>query len=103
MVVIILVLIHSFHQRDRVPNLASNLVKHKSGTLIQDEGCLSIVRTVSRDLSSDYKNRVQRDVLLVKIKLGDDLTVNESFGGTYPIRDFKLHALAMDLETHPLL
>ena len=103
MVVIVLVLVDSLHQWDWIANLASNLVKYKSGALVQNERCLAIVRAVSRDLASDHEYSVQSDVLLVKIELGDNLTVYESFGGTYTIRDLELHTLAMDLKTHPFL
>ena len=68
-IVVILVLLARLNQGNRLPNRSSNLVQHKSWTLIQDEGCLSITTALPEYLSSNHQDRVDVDHLAIHLKL----------------------------------
>ena len=85
-IVIILILVNCFHERNWAANLACNFVENEARAFVEDESSLPVFRAVTRYLPTNHKHSVYRNVLLVESKLRNDLSIDQCFCGAKSIR-----------------
>ena len=87
-IVIVLILVDCLHKRYRVTNLACDFVQDEARAFVEDESSLPVFRAVTRNLPTNHKHSVYRNVLLVESKLWDDLSIDQCFCSTKTIGHF---------------
>ena len=96
--IIILLLLTSLHERDRIAYDSIDFIYYQPRGLIKYEAGLSIIAPLTEDVSLDYDDAVKSDLLIIQDQLIVDILLNDCCGSTNTVRNLNGRCLIGFLE-----